>query len=96
MRVARGTASLSSSSFLPARVPAGAISTPVTLPSGFARLFTRPSATGSTLPSITMGTCVLARRMACTAEEPIATMTSTRRRTRSRASAGRSWSRPLA
>ena len=96
MRVARATASLSSSSFLPARVPAGAISTPVTLASGFARLFTSPIATGSKLPSMTIGTTGVAILAARVAADPIATMTSTRSRIRSRAIAGRSSSRPAA
>jgi len=96
MRVACGTASLSSSSFLPARVPAGAISTPVTLASGFPRLFTSPRAIGSKLPSMTIGTTEVAALAARVAEDPIDTMTSTRSRTSSRAIAGSSESRPAA
>jgi hypothetical protein len=68
MREARGTASLSSSSFLPARVPAGVISTPVRLASGLARLFTSPMTTGSKLPSMTIGTAEVAALAARVAE----------------------------
>ena len=62
--------------------------TPVALPPGLLRLATRPSATGSPPPEKTIGIFVAAALAAIAVAPPVATITSTCRRTRSAASAG--------
>jgi hypothetical protein len=61
---------------------------PVALPPGRAKLAAQPSATGSVDPTTTMGRVEVALIAASRASGPAATMTSTRRRTRSAARAG--------
>ena len=56
IRAARGTAARSNSTRLAASVPSAEIRMPVTLASGRARFITRPSAIGSKLPNIRIGT----------------------------------------
>jgi len=69
---------------------------PVTLPSGRARLVTRPYRTGSPLPSMTMGIVPLAFLVACVAGDWEVNMTLTRAWTKSAASCGRRLLRPSA
>jgi hypothetical protein len=76
IRLAFGTACFNSSRRLPAKVPSGAISTPVTLPPGRARFGTIPGATGSKLPYATIGTVDVACLAAWAACVPTVTMTS--------------------
>jgi hypothetical protein len=96
MHRARGTISFSSSSFLVASEPSAAASTPVTLPPGRPRLVTKPSATGSKLPTITIGMVRVAAMAARVAPEPPAMMASQRSATSSRASTGIRSMRPSA
>jgi hypothetical protein len=62
---------------------------PVRLPPGRARLATRPSLTGFSAAKNTMGMPVVAALAADAEIAPVATITATRRRTRSAVSAGR-------
>ena len=96
MRVARGTVSFSSSSFLAASVPSAAMRTPVTLPPGRPRLATRPAATGSRFPYTTIGIVVVAALAARAAAVPTVTIASTRDSTSSRASRGSAATSPPA
>jgi hypothetical protein len=69
---------------------------PVRLPPGWARLATRPSATGSVPTAKTIGIVAVALWAACAAGGPNAAITSTLRSTRSLANAGSRSSPPSA
>jgi len=92
MRDAEGATSLRSSSCL--AVSSGCSTAfPVTFPPGFARLATRPSATGSFTAVMTIGIVVVARFAASVAGVPVVMMTSTPCRTSAAARSGSSSSR---
>ena len=87
-RASLGTASLSISSLL-VFSSGDKLEMPVTLPPGRARLATRPKATGSAELVITIGMVVVAFFAANADVDPVTTIRSTLRRTKSAASSGR-------